>query len=213
MVARHEEFPILDRSVKIWQVIEVARTKEFDRDAALEAAMQMFWSKGYAATSLDDLVAAMKIGRQSIYDTFGNKRELFDAALDRYAARSDQGRVCLVTDPSPLHAIRTVFETLADEPIAVQRKGCLGIHTLMELGPTDPATAKKTAIGQRRIEQQFFLAIERGKLLGEIPDRKDSRAIARFLVGAYSGLRVVATADPHGPIVRDMIRTTLEVLT
>jgi TetR/AcrR family transcriptional repressor of nem operon len=213
VVAPVHEFAILDRSVQIWQLIEVARTKEFDRDAALESAMQTFWSKGYAATSLDDLTAAMNIGRQSIYDTFGNKRELFDAALERYAARSELGRACLVSDPSPLRAIRTVFEALADEPIAVQRKGCLGIHALLELAPTDPASAKKTAAGHRKIEQQFFLAIERGKLLGEIPNHKDSRALARFLVGAYSGLRVVATAEPHGPIVRDMIRTTLEVLT
>src|SRR5246127_5397194 len=62
----------------------MARPKEFDRDVAVERAMSVFWSKGYAATSTDDLLQAMKIGRQSMYDTFGDKRRLYVEALERY---------------------------------------------------------------------------------------------------------------------------------
>ena len=62
----------------------MARTKEFDRDAALDRAMHVFWKKGYEATSLPDLLQAMGIARQSLYDTFGEKHALFMAALERY---------------------------------------------------------------------------------------------------------------------------------
>jgi len=61
----------------------VARPKAFDRAQALQAAMQVFWVKGYEATSLEDLLAAMEIGRQSLYDTFGDKRRLYLEALTR----------------------------------------------------------------------------------------------------------------------------------
>ena len=63
----------------------MARPREFDRDAAVERAMSVFWRKGYAATSTDDLLRAMKIGRQSMHDTFGDKRRLYVEALKRYS--------------------------------------------------------------------------------------------------------------------------------
>ena len=65
----------------------MARTKEFDVDAALDRAIELFWAQGYEATSLNDLLDHMEIGRQSLYDTFGDKHALFLAALDRYRAK------------------------------------------------------------------------------------------------------------------------------
>jgi len=67
----------------------MARAKEFDREKVLERAMHVFWARGYEATSLPELLDAMQIGRQSMYDTFGDKRALFIAALDRYIDRSE----------------------------------------------------------------------------------------------------------------------------
>jgi TetR/AcrR family transcriptional regulator, transcriptional repressor for nem operon len=80
------------------------RPKEFDRNAAVERAMSVFWLKGYAATSTDDLLRAMKIGRQSMYDTFGDKWRLYVEALERYQQESIAGNInCLrsTTSPSP----------------------------------------------------------------------------------------------------------------
>src|ERR1700733_11187409 len=62
----------------------MARPREFDRDAAVQRAMSVFWRKGYAATSTDDLLRAMNIGRQSMYDTFGGKPRLYLEALETY---------------------------------------------------------------------------------------------------------------------------------
>jgi TetR/AcrR family transcriptional regulator, transcriptional repressor for nem operon len=71
----------------------MVRPKEFDRDVAVERAMSVFWSKGYAATSTDDLLQAMQIGRQSMYDTFGDKRRLYVEALERYQLESVAGHI------------------------------------------------------------------------------------------------------------------------
>lgn len=190
----------------------MARSKEFDKDAALDAAMHVFWGKGYAATSLEDLLAAMKIGRQSLYDTFGGKRELFELSLARYTAQSADTRKCLETSISPRAAIETVFEAVLDESVAQQRRGCLGIASTFELAPSDPAIQKKLAADQKRLEQSFHVALERAKKLGEISSAKDSRALARFLVGAFMGLRVAATNDPHGALLKDLVRITLQAL-
>jgi TetR/AcrR family transcriptional repressor of nem operon len=188
------------------------RTKEFDRDAALERAMQVFWGKGYAATSLDDLLKAMGIGRQSLYDTFGGKRELFDAALERYTDRSHETRRCLATSASPKKAIREVFEAILREPEAQQKRGCLGIQTTLELAPNDPVIARRIAAAQRKVEDSFHAALERAKELGELPRGKDTRALARFLTGALQGLRVAAATEPRGAILRDIVRVTMQAL-
>src|SRR6185369_6883576 len=97
----------LDRSVRIPRVALVARVKEFDRDGALDKAMCVFWTKGYEATSLGDLLSAMGIARQSLYDTFGDKRALFGEALARYQqSRGDSLRAVLDGAPSVRRAIR-----------------------------------------------------------------------------------------------------------
>jgi TetR/AcrR family transcriptional repressor of nem operon len=187
----------------------MARAKEFDRERALERAMQVFWARGYAATSLEELLEAMGIGRQSMYDTFGSKRELFGAALQRYVERDDR---CLAMAPSPRRAIREMFEGIVDESAATQRKGCFGINSTVELAPHDAAIAKLIADRQRRLEDELCAALERAKQLGELGRSKDTRGLARFLVGALQGLRVAATADPCSPALRDIARISLEAL-
>lgn len=84
----------------------MARTKEFDRDAALRSAMGVFWTRGYAATSTEALLAAMNIGRQSMYDTFGDKQRLFREALDLYNRERVAGIVARLRNaPTPLDGI------------------------------------------------------------------------------------------------------------
>ena len=190
----------------------MARTKEFDRERALERAMQVFWVKGYTATSLDDLLEATGIGRQSLYDTFGSKRELFGEAIHRYIDRSAESHACIATSESPRRAIREMFEAIIDEGPASQRRGCFGVNTTVELAPHDPDIAKLIAARQRALEDHLYAGLERAKQLGELPRGKDSRGLARFLIGALQGLRVAATADPGAPGLRDIVRFTLAAL-
>jgi TetR/AcrR family transcriptional repressor of nem operon len=190
----------------------VARTKEFDREHALDRAMHLFWERGYEATSLAELLAAMAIGRQSMYDTFGDKRALFLAALRRYIDRAEVAHACLERASSVKRAIRDLFESIAHERPKDQRRGCLGITTSVELAPHDPEIAKLLAARQRVLEDHLYRALDRGRSTGELGRDKDPRELARFLVAALAGLRIAATTDPGSPALHDIVRVTLQVL-
>jgi TetR/AcrR family transcriptional regulator, transcriptional repressor for nem operon len=191
----------------------VPRTKEFNREEALDRAMHVFWHKGYEATSLSDLLEAMGIARQSLYDTFGDKHALFLEALGRYETqRLERLQSCLETAPSVPRAFRELFEGIVDESESDKRRGCLGISTVVELAPHDPELAKTISARQRGLEAIFFRALERAREQGQIAPSKDTRALARFFVGALQGLRVAATADPHSAALRDIARVSLQAL-
>jgi TetR/AcrR family transcriptional repressor of nem operon len=92
----------------------VARTKEFDPDAVLQRAMELFWSRGYEATSMADLVEHLRVARASIYATFGGKHDLYLKALERYVQTRDPNVVAVLSQPGPsLPAVRTLVEETA----------------------------------------------------------------------------------------------------
>jgi TetR/AcrR family transcriptional repressor of nem operon len=191
----------------------VARPKAFDRDKALEDAMHVFWVKGYEATSLPDLLSAMNIGRQSLYDTFGDKRALFLAALARYRTLTDDFlRSCLTDQPSVKTAIRRLFEQVAAEPDDRKRRGCLLVNSAVELAPHDREAARIVTASQRATERLFRRALELARDRGELPRDRDLTALARYLVSAVQGLRVTAKADPRPAALRDVVDVAMRVL-
>ena len=191
----------------------MARPKAFDRAQALQAAMQVFWVKGYEATSLEDLLAAMKIGRQSLYDTFGDKRALFMEALVQYRELLEGYlRGCLADAPTVKAAFRRLFMQVVDEPEAHQRRGCLLINSAVELAPHDPETAQFVVAYQRATERLFRRSLELAQERGELAADRDARALARYLVSAIQGLRVMAKADPNRAALRDVVGVALGVL-
>src|SRR5260370_31086443 len=104
----------------------MARPKAFDRDTAVQQAMTVFWEQGYEATSTDDLLRAMGIGRQSMYDTFGDKHRLYIEALQRYQAQYGARLVDRLRAPtSPLAALRDVLRAVADETPTARARGCM----------------------------------------------------------------------------------------
>src|ERR1700720_4979751 len=111
----------------------MAGVKQFDRIEALDRAMAVFWSRGYEATSIDDLVRATGIGRGSLYGTFGDKRQLFLAALDRYWNTVGMEMFAELSDPDARHAIERMFDALirrASNPKFP--RGCLFTNTSLE---------------------------------------------------------------------------------
>jgi TetR/AcrR family transcriptional regulator, transcriptional repressor for nem operon len=100
--------------------------------------MSVFWLKGYAATSTDDLLRAMKIGRQSMYDTFGDKWRLYVEALERYQDESIAANINrLRSTTSPLAGIETLVVGLIASDRAAREKGCMGVGSICEFGNAD----------------------------------------------------------------------------
>jgi TetR/AcrR family transcriptional repressor of nem operon len=193
----------------------VARTKEFEPERALERATDLFWRAGYEATSVQELLDAMGIGRGSFYDTFGDKHALFLAALDRYRESAESGTVsALEADGSPKGAIRAAFGAMVDE-LADQeepRRGCLLANSMVELAPRDPEVMDRVSRYVARMEEAFARTVRRGQAAGEIGAQHDPVALARFLVNNALGLRVLAKTGAPRRALEDAARVALGAL-
>lgn len=188
------------------------RTKEFEPGEALDAAMQLFWRNGYAATSIRDLLDGMGIGYGSLYNTFGDKHALFLACLDRFRELRTSW-IDEVLEDSGLSGIEEVFWRTVDGLVGFEpRRGCLLANTAVELGPHDAEVAAKISRYVRHTEAVFERAVIRAQEAGEIPADRDPRALARFLVNALHGLRVLARVGTDRAVLEDVVRVALDVL-
>jgi TetR/AcrR family transcriptional repressor of nem operon len=192
----------------------VARTKEFDPDAALQAALQLFWRRGYEATSMSDLVEHLGIGRASIYATFGNKHELYLKALDRYGESKDPQLLEDLSQPgAALPAVRAVVRRFAAEATSVRRtSGCFVTNTAAELAGRDRDACRRVETSWSYLETVLHSALVRAQAQGELPAARDPRALARLFVVVMQGIRVVGKASPDPARVHDAAEQALTLL-
>ncbi|MGW6688371.1 TetR/AcrR family transcriptional regulator [Streptomyces sp. NPDC054961] len=193
----------------------MARTKEFDPDAALQSALELFWQRGYEATSMADLVDRLGIGRASIYATFGNKHELYMKALDRYNENRDALLLRELSQPGPaLPAVRTVVRRFALESSCHGQRltGCFVTNTAAELGAHDAEAARRVEASWGHIETLFRSALVRAQAQGELSGDRDPRMLARMLLVLMQGLRVVGKASGDPGVVRDAAEQALTLL-
>ena len=193
----------------------MARTKEFDPDAALQSALELFWQRGYEATSMADLVEHLGIGRASIYATFGNKHELYLKALDRYNENRDPVLLRELSQPGPaLPAVRTVVRRFAAEASSGDQrgKGCFVTNTAAELAAHDPAASRRVEASWDHVETLLHSALVRAHAQGELPADRDLQALARMLLVLMQGLRVVGKASNDPRRVQDAAEQALRLL-
>ncbi|MCF3184080.1 TetR/AcrR family transcriptional regulator [Streptomyces polychromogenes] len=193
----------------------MARTKEFDPDAALQSALELFWRRGYEATSVADLVEHLGIGRASIYATFGSKHELYLKALDRYAETQNPLLLSELSRPGPaLPAVREVVRRFAAEAASADRRrtGCFVTNTAAELAPHDGAAARRVEASWDRFETLLHSSLVRARAQGELPDGRDPQALARMLLVLLQGVRVVGKASGDPARVRDAAEQALALL-
>lgn len=189
------------------------RPKKFDPDCALERAMNLFWERGYEGTSLGDLLSAMGISRQSLYDTFGDKRNLYLAALDRYRTQQRNAVVAeLFVEEPALPEIRAVFDKVVASACCGSLKPCMLGKSAIEQGPgeTDVQAALKDTLHE--LEARFELAIRNASRKGELREVSAPRAVARHLVNTLQGLSVLARGGASGDELRDVVQVSLSVL-
>jgi len=192
----------------------MARTREFDEDQVLNAAMQLFWEKGYEATSLSDLTSRMGIQRPSIYSTFGDKKELFEAALRKYnMSRASEVRTKLQSYSSIQEAFANFFADIINDGYTEElNKGCFCINTMVELAPHDEKFEILTREHQMYLTVIFQETIERGIKTGELEVNTDAKALAQSLIVALIGLTVMMKSRPQRSFIDNAIATTLTLL-
>lgn len=185
----------------------MGRLKEFDPDAALDAAMHLFWRQGYEATSTADLVAELGIARASLYATFGSKHELYVRALDHYLRR-DPTFIERLSQPGPaLPAVRALVESYAAEAA----QGCFVVNAAVER-LSDDEVARRVRTSWDTLEVAFTSALLRARAQGELPADTQPRVLARFLLVFLQGVRVLGR-DEHNPErLADAVRAALTIL-
>ncbi|RFU84117.1 TetR/AcrR family transcriptional regulator [Streptomyces triticagri] len=176
----------------------MARPRTFDEGYALDAAMRLFWEKGYEATSTQDLCEVTGLGRSSIYNTFTSKHALFLRSLERYVdmVTRDQHALLDGAELSAVDRLRSMFTSVIDMEERHRRKGrgigCLGVNSSTELAGRDPEVAQLLGRDLERRLSVMGEVIAQGQRAGEISRARKPDELARFLNAVIAGIRVSA---------------------
>jgi TetR/AcrR family transcriptional repressor of nem operon len=192
----------------------VARPREFDEDAAVERALDLFWTRGYEATSVDDLCAVTGLSRSSLYTAFGGKRGLLLRAVDRYGDRRTPVIAAALAGPVPVRdAFAGLLSDFIDQIVAGPgRRGCFLGNCAAELPRSDRLAMARVRDGLGRTEATFREALAGAQARGELPARADIGALARFLTAGIQGLRLVGKVNPDRRVLEDIAATLLRCL-
>ena len=191
----------------------MARPREFDEAAVLDAAVQCFWARGYESTSIKDLMERTGLTAASLYNAYGDKRAMFRTALDHYIENSIGKRIQRCEALPPRDAIRAFFDDILSRSINDrERKGCLVVNSALEMAPHDPEFKETIAETLKRIEAFFLACVEKGQADGTITSSRPAVGLAQHLLGILMGIRVLARVRPERALLNGAIGTALAFL-
>ncbi|MFE4710291.1 TetR/AcrR family transcriptional regulator [Paenibacillus sp. NPDC056722] len=192
----------------------MARSKEFDTNLVLHKAMEVFGHYGYEGTSLQILLDGLGIARQSLYDTYGTKRDLFVKAVKHYLNEKSSAVVSyLERTESVKQSIEKIFsEIVATLQDADRRKECLILYSAIDQVPHDPEIAALFEQDRIRLEKAFHEALIRAKDQNELNTQQDLLALAKYLYHARYALTQVAKLSDDAKVLEEITAVTLSVL-
>ena len=190
------------------------RARTFDPGTALSQVVDLFASKGYSETSMEDIVRTTGVSRYGLYGTFGNKRELFEQALEQYAeGMGKQSFLRLLEPGASLDHIRAIFdERVADMCCPEENKGCLFIHTAMELAPQDEDLRGVLQRFMKRMSKAFAIGLDSAKGRGEVAEDVDVDAAGELLTSTMFGLVVLGRTGFPKATLNSIVDSTLDPL-
>jgi TetR/AcrR family transcriptional regulator, transcriptional repressor for nem operon len=204
-----------DGKVPPWRLAGggMARPREFDEGAVLDAAVLCFWKQGYEATSVRDLVAHTGITAASLYNAFGDKRALYQKALDHYVEASIADRIRRCQALPPRQAIEGFFEEIVKRSLNDRdRKGCMLVNAALDVAPHDPAFRKVVAKVLAHIEIFFLACVRTGQADGTITRLLPAETLAQNLLGVLMGIRVLARVRPERALLEGVAAPALALL-
>jgi TetR/AcrR family transcriptional regulator, transcriptional repressor for nem operon len=192
----------------------LARPREFDREEVLEQAMQVFWSKGFVATSMRDLTRAMGLSKSSLYDTFGSKHDLFLESIDYYRDNiTVQVKSVAELEKPASQVIMAVLSRAVDRILQPNgRRGCFLNNCAVEVGPTDPDAAARCRAGLAMMEETFLRLVFRAQKEGDISPERNPQSLARYLTSTVNGIMVIGKANPDREVLEDIARVAVKNL-
>jgi TetR/AcrR family transcriptional repressor of nem operon len=190
----------------------MARPKEFDPERALAKAMNLFWRLGYENTSLEALMKEMGIARQSLYDTFGDKRALYLKAMAHYRDQTNSQMQKMLNEiPSVRDGFAKLLYGLSAETREQHERGCLLLSANLQRDPKDAVVRDFLRDNQTRVEEIFLQALARAQKQGELSRKDDPATLARFLVVTIQGMRAMARLKSDRKALEQVARVALAV--
>jgi TetR/AcrR family transcriptional regulator, transcriptional repressor for nem operon len=190
------------------------RIKAFEETEIIEKAKNLFQTKGYEATSMQDLVDTLGISRSSLYDTFGDKHELYLKTLQSYCDSNAYklAEDALSTD-DPLEFIQAIFDSVVySSKMDKDKKGCYVVNTMVEFGTTNPSITSIISSSNTTFEKALEKLIVKAQQQKQIPAQKNAKQIAKFLFTTICGMRVNAKADTSAKELKQIGEMALSVL-
>ena len=192
----------------------MARPREFDEAIVLDAVVQCFWRRGYEATTVRDLTRETRLTAASLYNAFGDKRALYQKALDRYVECSIIDRITRCRSLAPYDAISGFFAEILRRSLGdPQHKGCMLVNAALDTAPNDADILKNVSFVLRVIESFFRDRVTAGQTDGTISRESSGDDLARHLLGVLMGVRVLARVRPERALLEGVIGTALSQLT
>ena len=188
----------------------IGRPRAFDKDRALDQALNVFWQKGYEGASIAHLTKAMGINPPRLYAAFGNKEKLFRQVLDRYQASGRESMERAFAAPTAREAMRLLLQGTADRLSGkTNPEGCLLVSGA--LSGDEECEAMKCELAARRAANEALIRerLKHAKKAGDLPDDADPAALARFVTTVMQGMAVQAAGGATPKQLRDIASLAL----
>ena len=195
------------------EIQTMPRCKQFDEEVVLDKAIEVFWEKGYNATSYSDLVKRMEINRASMYGTYGDKRQLFLKALQQYKAKNfDVLKKSLLRNIPLRQKMQEFFDAAIADILSDQSsKGCFIVNSTTELAAVDEEIAQFVEQNKKDLLAIFNFLFQEAQVNGEISEDLDPEALSHYIYNAYNGLRVTNKINPDEKALMQIKDLTLSV--
>ena len=190
------------------------RVKKFDEQEVLEKAMNLFWKRGYHATSIQDLVHHLGINRASLYDTYGGKKQLFEQAFNQYKVvntnylRKELFKETNIREGLRKFMVSSISSTLSDS----DRKGCFVVNTTTEMLPEDEYMQSILQQNKDTFQTIYVYYLSKGVETGQIAPSKDIQSIASLIYTMQSGLQVILKVEDNKENLIKAVDALLSVL-
>ena len=188
------------------------RPRKAEPEVALTAAMNAFWTKGYEATSMSDLTEATGLHKASLYQTFGDKHQLFVSALKLYFTKTAKAQKDSRNgEENPIKAIKASVDSTIDQ--CAQGKGCLAVNSLIEVAPFDAEIDRILKQFRQRLDKHLASLVDEAKkkkLVGKSIDTKEAvRLISVFLHGLSANMASGMSANKARGLLHDQLDLVL----
>ena len=187
--------------------------KNFDVDVALERATETFWSKGYDATSMCDLLEAMGIQKGSFYATYGSKRKIYDLALERYSASTEEWVKELTAGKSPREALEALVAAILEDCLGpTGHRGCMVINCAIELAHSDAGAQEMVKRAFAAHERIFAKQLRAGQASGDFSPELDPKATAKAMMAMIVGMRVFSRSGASRAALKTLAEQILAMV-